>query len=48
MLQPITDLPDCVLEFEATGEIHASDYRDALIPAVCEGCGSGEMRSGSS
>ena len=36
MLQPIADLPNGVLAFEATGEIHASDYRDALMPAVRE------------
>ena len=34
MLQPIADLPNGVLGFEATGEIHASDYRDVLMPAV--------------
>ncbi len=36
MLQPIADLPDGVLGFEAAGEIHASDYRDVLMPAVRE------------
>jgi hypothetical protein len=34
MLRPISDLPDGVLGFEATGEIQASDYRDVLMPAV--------------
>jgi len=36
MLRPIADLPDGVLGFEATGEIHASDYADVLMPAVRE------------
>ena len=35
MLQAISDLPDGVLGFEATGEIQA-DYRDVLMPAVRE------------
>ncbi len=34
MLQPIADLPQGVLGFEATGKIHASDFRDVLMPAV--------------
>ena len=36
MLQTIENLPDGVIGFEATGEIHASDYRDVLMPAVQE------------
>ena len=34
MLQPIADLPEGVLGFEAFGEIQASDFRDVLMPAV--------------
>jgi SpoIIAA-like len=34
MLEPIADLPEGVLGFEAEGEIHASDYADVLMPAV--------------
>jgi hypothetical protein len=34
MLQTIENLPDGVLGFEAIGEIHSSDYRDVLMPAV--------------
>jgi hypothetical protein len=34
MLQPFESLPDDVLGFEAIGEIHPSDYRDVLMPAV--------------
>ena len=36
MLQTIENLPEGVIGFEATGEIHASDYRDVLMPAVQE------------
>jgi len=36
MFRPLTDLPVNVLGFEASGEIHASDYRDVLMPAVQE------------
>lgn len=34
MLEPIADLPDGVIGFEAVGEIHADDYRNTLIPAL--------------
>src|SRR4029453_388965 len=34
MLQPIADLPQGVLGFEATGQIDASDFRDVMMPAV--------------
>jgi hypothetical protein len=34
MLEPIKNLPDGVIGFEAVGEIHADDYRDVLIPAL--------------
>jgi hypothetical protein len=34
MLRPIDDLPDGVIGFEASGELHAADYRDTLLPAV--------------
>lgn len=34
MLEPITDLPEGVVGFEAVGEIGSEDYRDTLIPAI--------------
>jgi SpoIIAA-like len=34
MLKVLQDLPEGVLGFEAEGEIHATDYRDVLVPAV--------------
>ena len=34
MIRQLTDLPDGVLGFEATGQIREEDYRDTLVPAV--------------
>ena len=34
VLEPIADLPDGVLGFEAVGRIEASDYTDVLMPAI--------------
>ncbi len=34
MLEALTDLPDGVIGFAATGEIESADYADTLIPAV--------------
>ena len=34
MLERITDLPDAVLGFKASGELTGDDYRSVLVPAV--------------
>lgn len=34
VLEPIADLPDGVVGFEAVGRIEASDYTDVLMPAI--------------
>src|SRR5262245_50653036 len=34
MLEPIADLPDGVIGFEALEQLQASDYEDVLMPAV--------------
>lgn len=34
MLEPIDNLPEGVIGFEAAGEIETSDYTDALMPAI--------------
>ncbi len=34
MLEPIADLPDGVVGYEAVGEITADDYRNTLVPAL--------------
>lgn len=36
VLEPIPELPDNVIGFEASEKIHASDYTDVLMPAVRE------------
>ncbi|WP_420751700.1 STAS/SEC14 domain-containing protein [Rhodococcus sp. O3] len=41
MLEPIRDLPDGVLGFEAVGRIEASDYENVLMPAIREVCDQG-------
>ena len=39
MLERITDLPDTVLGFKASGELTSDDYRKVLVPAVEEALG---------
>lgn len=34
MLEPLPDLPDGVIGFEAVGHVHAEDYTTRLIPAI--------------
>ena len=34
MLEPLSDLPDHVLGFRASGELSAEDYRTVLVPAI--------------
>ncbi|RZU51449.1 SpoIIAA-like protein [Krasilnikovia cinnamomea] len=34
MLEPLDDLPAGVIGFRAVGELHTSDYRDVLGPAI--------------
>ena len=34
MLEKISDVPDSVLGFRASGELTGEDYRDVLVPAV--------------
>ena len=44
MIEPLPDLPDGVLGFEAVGEIHSDDYRDTLVPALEAAGETGEIR----
>lgn len=44
MIEPLPDLPDGVLGFEAVGEVHSDDYRDTLVPAVETAAASGAIR----
>lgn len=34
MLEKISDVPDSVLGFRASGELTGDDYRNVLVPAV--------------
>jgi len=34
MLEPLNDLPDGVIGFEAVGEVHSDDYTEILRPAL--------------
>jgi hypothetical protein len=36
MLEPLQGLPDGVIGFEVTGEIHSDDYQQVLLPAIGE------------
>ena len=36
MLERISDVPDSVLGFRASGEVTGEDYRDVLVPVVLE------------
>jgi hypothetical protein len=42
LLERITDLPDAVLGFKASGELTGDDYRSVLVPAVEAGLASQE------
>lgn len=44
MLEPLTDLPDGVIGFEAVGEVHADDYQDVLRPALDQAADAGSIR----
>jgi hypothetical protein len=42
MIEPLADLPDRVIGFQAHGEIHADDYTKVLLPAINEVLGRDE------
>jgi hypothetical protein len=44
MIELLTDMPPGVIGFEASGKLHAEDYRDVLLPAIEQAAGSGEVR----
>ena len=44
MLRTIPDLPPGVIGIEAVGEVHASDYRDVLRPAIDQAVARGPIR----
>ena len=44
MISELTDLPAGVIGFEASGTLHAEDYRDVLLPAIEGAATSGGLR----
>ena len=44
MITELTDLPEGVIGFEATGKLQAEDYRDVLLPAIERAATSGDVR----
>ena len=48
MFEPITNLPNGVIGFEAVGKIEATDYEDILMPALARGAAAEACVSSSS
>jgi hypothetical protein len=44
MIEARTDMPDGVIGFTLSGKLHASDYRDVLLPAIEQAAKSGDVR----
>ena len=44
MIQELSDLPEGVIGFEASGKIRAEDYRDVVLPALEQAAAAGEVR----
>ena len=44
MISALTDLPEGVIGFEASGKIAAEDYRDVVVPALEQAAKAGEVR----
>jgi hypothetical protein len=44
MIEQLVDMPEGVIGFEASGKLHAEDYRDVLLPAVEAAAAQGELR----
>lgn len=44
MIEPLRDLPDGVIGFEAVGIVHSEDYEQVLMPAVQSAAAGGGVR----
>jgi len=44
MFEPLTDLPNGVLGFEAIGEVTPDDFKDVFIPAIDDASKRGKIR----
>jgi hypothetical protein len=44
MIKELNDMPAGVIGFEASGKLHAEDYRDVVLPALGRAAAAGEVR----
>jgi hypothetical protein len=44
VIKELSDMPQGVIGFEATGKLNAEDYRDVVLPALDKAAASGEVR----
>ena len=44
MIKELSDMPPGVIGFEATGMLHAEDYRDVVLPALERAAQQGDVR----
>jgi hypothetical protein len=44
MIKELSDMPAGVIGFEASGMLHAEDYRDVVLPALEQAARGGEVR----
>ena len=44
MIKELSGMPAGVIGFEASGKMHAEDYRDVVLPALERAAASGEVR----
>ena len=44
MISPLSELPEGVIGFEASGKIAAEDYRDVVLPALEQAAKTGDVR----
>ncbi len=44
MLRLLDDVPEGVIGFEASGMLHAEDYRDVIVPALERAAEAGDVR----
>jgi SpoIIAA-like len=44
MIKELSDMPAGVIGFEASGRLHAEDYRDVVLPALERAAATGEVR----
>ncbi len=44
MIKKLSDMPPGVIGFEASGKLHAEDYRDVVLPAIERAATVGDVR----